>query len=388
MPGHSRPQSTGDFNRRSVIHSAAPRLDIAVIGCGAAAEGLYRYALGALESRGIARVAALVDPNPVRTAALQRHFRAARTFADPADAFASVAVDLVIVASPPGMHAQHTVDALAAGSHVLCEKPMAIGAPDAERMVAAARVARRILAVGMTRRMYPCLVEAQRLIAQGTLGDRLRFTYREGRVYDWPVSSDAAFRRATAGGGVLTDIGSHVLDFLSALFGATTATSYADDAHADGVETNCRIEVVCPEASGVVQLSWNQPLVTRLRITGSAGELMLDPGRIDALRVRRGGGTWETRISTATWPSDLATRGRGDTPRTHRDCVYHQLVQVLRAVTHGEDVPVDGERGLAVIRAIDSCYERATSFELPWLDAAERSQADARHWTRRRCAAA
>jgi predicted dehydrogenase len=371
-----------------VIGSAAPRLDIAVIGCGAAAEGLYLNALRKLESRGLARVTALVDPNPLRTAALGRSFRSARAFADPVDAFASKAPDLTIVASPPGLHARHTLDALAAGVHVLCEKPMAIGLSEAERMVAAASLARRVLAIGMTRRMYPCLVEAQALIAQGAIGDRPRFVYREGHVYEWPVGSDAAFRRATAGGGVLMDIGSHVLDFLSALFGAPATTTYADDAHADGVETNCRLEVMCPHASGEVQLSWNQPLVTGLRICGSAGELVLDPERIDSIRFRRHDGAWETRVSTATWPADLDQQGRRGTPQTHRDCVYYQLVQVMRAVVHGEDVPVSGEEGLAVIRAIDSCYERATSLRLPWLDAAEQSQADAHHWRGRRCAAA
>ena len=371
-----------------MIGSAAPRLDIAVIGCGAAAEGLYLNALRKLESRGFARVTALVDPNPLRTAALQRSFRSARAVADPADAFASTAPDLTIVASPPGMHARHTLDALGAGSHVLCEKPMAIGASEAERMVGAASLARRVLAVGMTRRLYPCLVEAQALIAQGAIGDRPRFVYREGRVYEWPVGSDAAFRRATAGGGVLMDIGSHVLDFVSALFGAPTVATYADDAQADGVETNCRIELAYPEASGEVQLSWNQPLVTGLRIAGSAGELMLDPGRIDTVRFRRHDGAWETRVSTATWPADLEPQGRRGTPQTHRDCVYYQLVQVLRAVVHGEAVSVDGAQGLALIRAIDSCYERATSLQLPWLDAAEQSQADAHHWRGRRCAAA
>ena len=366
----------------------AARADIAIIGCGAAAEGLYRDALKRLQSRGIARVSALVDPNPARTAALARHFPSARIFATPAEAFANITPVLTIVASPPSLHAQHALDALAAGSHVLCEKPMAVRAEEAERMVTAARLARRVLAVGMTRRMYPSIVQTQALLAEGALGDRLRFAYREGRVYDWPVSSDAAFRRATAGGGVLMDIGSHVLDFLGTLFGPPTGGSYADDARADGVEANCRLELACPDASGVVQLSWNQPLVTSFTIAGSAGELTLDPGRIDALRLRRDGGTWETRMCVTTWPSDLEPRGRCGLPRSHPDCIYYQLVQVLRAAVHGEPVPVDGEKGLAVIRTIESFYERATPLRLPWLTAAEQSEADVHHWSQQRWAAA
>jgi predicted dehydrogenase len=363
-------------------------LDLVVVGCGAVVEGVYRSALKRLESRGIARVAALVDPNPARTSALKRHFRSADTYATGAEAFARMTPDLTIVASPPGLHAEHVVEALGVGSHVLCEKPMAVSVADAERMVAAARVAHRVLAVGMARRMYPCLAEARALLAGGALGDDLRFVYREGNVYDWPISTDTAFRRATAGGGVLTDLGSHVIDFLAALFGTPTATAYADDGHADGVESNCRIDLAFPGGRGEAQLSWSQPLVTGLHVIGSAGELtMMQPGRLDLVRWRRHGEPWDTRVSTSTWPDDLRPGGRRGTPRTHYDCMYHQLVQVLRAVIHGEPVPVDGEQALTVVRAIDACYRQATPLRLPWLTAAEQAQTDARHWRRDRWAA-
>jgi predicted dehydrogenase len=359
-------------------------LELMVVGCGAVVEGLYRSALKRLESRGIARVTALVDPNPSRTAALKRHFQSANTYNTLAEALARVRPDLTIVASPPGLHAAHAVEALGGGCHVLCEKPMAVSVTDAERIVAAARLARRVLAVGMTRRMYPCLAEARALLAAGALGDDLRFFYREGHVYDWPVSTDAAFRRATAGGGVLTDIGSHVLDFLAALFGAPTAAAYADDGQVDGVESNCRIELGFAAARGEVQLSWSQPLVTGLHVTGSAGELTLHPGELDLVRWRRHGGPWEIRVSGATWPGDLRPGGRRGTPLSNYDCIYYQLVQVLRAVTSGEPVPVDGEQALAVVRAIDACYRQATPLRLPWLTAAEQLQANARHWRRDR----
>jgi predicted dehydrogenase len=363
-------------------------LDLMVVGCGAVVEGLYRGALKRLESRGIARVAALVDPNPARTAALKRHFRSADAYATLGEAFARTTPDLTIVATPPGLHAEQVVAALGVGSHVLCEKPMAVSVEDAERMVAAARAAHRVLAVGMARRMYPCLAETRAVIAGGALGDDLRFIYREGNVYDWPISTDAAFRRATAGGGVLTDLGSHVVDFLSALFGAPTATAYADDGHVDGVESNCRIDLAFPAARGEVQLSWSQPLVSGLRIVGSSGELTtMHPGELDLVRWRRHGAPWEIRASTSTRPADLRPGGRRATPRTHYDFMYHQLVQVLRAVVLGEPVPVDGQHALTVVRAIDACYRQATPLRLPWLTAAEQTQADALHWRGERWAA-
>lgn len=357
-------------------------LQIMVIGCGTVIDQYYQGGLKKLESRGIARLVALVDPNPDRTAAIGKHFPSARAFATPAEAFALTTADLTIIASPPSLHAEHALAAFDAGSHVLCEKPMAASVDDAKSMVAAARAAQRVLAIGMTRRMYPCLAEARALLASGALGDHLSFVHREGGVYGWPVSSDFPFRRATAGGGVLIDKGTHVLDFLAALFGRPTAAAYADDAYTGGVETNCQIGVVFPGARGGVQLSWSQPLVNGLHITGSAGQLTLHPWRLDAVRWRRNGGAWETRVSAATWPCDLRPRGRRGKPWTYDECVYYQIVQSLRAAVHGEPVPVTGEDGLAIVLAIDACYRQATPLRLPWLTQAEQAQADARHWSR------
>jgi len=285
------------------------------------------------------------------------------------------------------VHAEHAIAALGAGSHVLCEKPMATQVHDAERMVAAARHAGRVLAVGMVRRMFPCLADARDLLSTGALGDQLRFVYREGTVYGWPARTDAAFRRATAGGGVLTDLGSHVFDFLFALFGAPTGLSYADDGQAEGVETNGRVELNFARAQGVAQLSWSQPLVTGLHIVGSNAEIRLDPGRIDSVLFRPRGGDWEARSSLRTSAVDLRRAPRMESPSTYYACILHQVVRTLRAAIYGEPVGATAEDGLAVVRTIESCYREATSLQLPWLTPAEQERADDRHWNRVRWAA-
>jgi len=361
---------------------------IAIIGCGAVIAGLHASALRKLESREAARVVALVDPDRSRATALGRQFRWARPFATVAEAFSATAPALTIVASPPALHADHAVAALAAGSHVLCEKPMAVKAADAERMAAAAVDARRWLAIGMTRRLATGLLEARALIAAGALGDGVRFVYRDGAVYDWPVSTSAAFSRATAGGGVLFDLGSHAIDYLSALFGTPSVMAYADDAQRDGVEANCVVELGFPAASGFAQLSWNQPLATGLDIVGEKAELRLHPFRPDSLLWRPRGGRWQARESRVTLARDVELRPERGAPRTYYEAIYYQLVQVLRAVRYGEAVPVDGEQGLASVRAIDTCYRQAAPLRLPWLAAAEQARADDRHWSRERWLAA
>ena len=362
-------------------------IGIAIIGCGAAIAGLHASALRKLESRGVARVVALVDPDRSRTAALGRSFRWARPFATVAEAFSAAAPALTIVASPPALHAEHAIAALSAGSNVLCEKPMAIRAADAERMVAAAVGARRFLAIGMTRRMATGLLEARDLVASGALGDSVRFAYRDGAVYDWPVSTSAPFSRTTAGGGVLVDLGSHAIDYLSALFGHPSVIAYADDGQGEGVETNCVVELGFAGASGFAQLSWNQPLVTGLDIVGERAELRLHPYRPDSLLWRPRGGRWQAKESGATLARDTQLNGERGAPRTYYEAIHYQLVQVLRAIRYGEHLPVDGEQGLVAVRAMESCYRQAAPLRLPWLAAAEQSSANDRHWSRRWLAA-
>ena len=351
----------------------------AVVGCGAVAEGLYLGALRRVEARGLARVTALVDPNVARAAKLARHLPRARCFATIDEALASAVPDLVIVASPAGFHATQTIAALEAGSTVLCEKPMTTSTEDADRMLAAADETGRLLAVGMVRRTFPSVIQARELIT--LLGDDLRFVYREGQVYSWPVSTDAAFRRATAGGGVLTDFGSHALDLLASLFGAPTVVGYADDAEGSGVETNCRVDLSFKRARGTAQLSWSEPLVTGLHVYGSEAELFLHPTQPDDLRIRERGGSWRQRACDASWPVDLRVDGARATPRTYYDCIHQQLVLALRAVALGEPVPATGTDGRVIVRATEACYAGAASLELPWLPRDEREAAASRHWS-------
>jgi predicted dehydrogenase len=239
-----------------------------------------------------------------------------------------------------------------------------------------------VLAVGMTRRLYPAVAAARALIAGGLIGGDVRFVFREGSVYGWPIRTDAAFRRASAGGGVLMDFGSHAIDLLLRLFGTPTVRSYADDALRDGVETNCRAGLDFPSAQGVLQLSWNQPLVTELRVSGSAGELALHPADIAPLRFRAHGAPWRTEAAAGDAPADLAEDGERMTPRTYHDCIYLQLVQTLRAIARGEPAVASGEDARTVVRAIEACYEKARPLAAPWLDAAEQAAIEQHHWRR------
>lgn len=354
---------------------------IGAIGCGAALEHLYEHPLRRLAKRGWLQVVALVEPSERRRSWAQQAFPEARVDADAAKVLAEARVNLTVITSPPPLHAAHAEIALNLGSHVLCEKPLAYTVAAGERMLAQARSKGRLLGVGMTRRFYPCLAEARRWVREGRLGRVHSYVYREGGVYAWPVTSDAPFRRATSGGGVLLDKGVHVLDLLDWLFGPARLVRSEDDAWKDGVEGNSLVQLDHNGVAGQVQLSWDQDLNNGFVIRGDKGELMMPIGPLHDLFFRQPISGWQRMPTPVDWPGDLepASRRRGQA-RTYYECFDFQLIQMLRALVHGESVPVTGEEGLATLQLIGTAYGQTTSLPQPWLPDAEQQLGMRRHW--------
>jgi predicted dehydrogenase len=124
-------------------------------------------------------------------------------------------VDLVDLCTPGDTHAEIALAALAAGKHVLCEKPLANSVAEAETMVAAAAAAPgRQAMVGFTYRRTPAVALAREMVADGTIG-----TVRQVRaqyLQDWLSDENAPLTwrmdKEKAGSGALGDIGAHIID--------------------------------------------------------------------------------------------------------------------------------------------------------------------------------
>lgn len=123
-------------------------------------------------------------------------------------------LDLVVVTTPPALHVEQTAAALAAGKHVLCEKPLAVDAVQAERIVSAASDAPdRLALVDHQLRFTPVRRKAKELLDTGALGNILMVTARvatEARID--PTEPWSWWSDQTRGGGILNAIGSHVVD--------------------------------------------------------------------------------------------------------------------------------------------------------------------------------
>ena len=126
-------------------------------------------------------------------------------------------VDLVDICTPGDTHAEIAIAALAAGKHVLCEKPLANSVAEAEAMAAAAEraAAKGVRAmVGFSYRRVPALALARDLIAKGALGTihHVRAQYLQDWIVDPQAPLSWRLQKDKAGSGALGDIGAHIVD--------------------------------------------------------------------------------------------------------------------------------------------------------------------------------
>ncbi len=163
-----------------------------------------------------ARVVAVADTDERRLAGLPPDVAATAAWQE---LLADDAVDAVSVCLPHAAHAEVALAALAAGKHLLLEKPLAADLEGARRIAAAAAASDRTVMVEMTHRFYPPMVAARELLAAGRAG---RVYAVEDRIVQWLHPERLPgwmLRRSQAGGGVAMTNGVHMLDRIAWLCG-------------------------------------------------------------------------------------------------------------------------------------------------------------------------
>jgi predicted dehydrogenase len=249
----------------------------------------------AIQSEPRSRLYGFITRTPDKAAA----YDGAKTWPSAEEAVADPAVDAVYIALPVALHASAAITALRGGKHVLCEKPMAMNFAEAERMVGEGRVATLksgcCFGVSYYRRLYPKVLRAKQLIAEGAIGRPL---LAEANCHSW---FDIAGREwladpALSGGGPLYDIASHRIDLMNFLFGKPErAVGVLSNAvHRLAVEDSAT--VVMQFSAGVhavVDVRWNSHVARDpFRILGENGEINLDPLNGPELRLGPDSGAW------------------------------------------------------------------------------------------------
>lgn len=142
---------------------------------------------------------------------------------------ASPHIDVVHITSPNKVHVQQSLAALAAGKHVICEKPLGMTSAETARVVAAARKAKRVFAVNYVCRFFPAILQMRALVRRGDLG---RIIHVQGHFFqDWLLKeTDYNWRLLASEGGKLRavgDIGTHWIDAVSFILDAKARRVFA-----------------------------------------------------------------------------------------------------------------------------------------------------------------
>jgi predicted dehydrogenase len=314
-------------------------------------------------------VAALVGTDSERLASRAAERDVPRTFIDLDRAIAETGASLVAIATPPNTHAPLALKAIGHGCHVVCEKPMALDAGEAQAMLDAAERAGVIHLVGHELRWLPDRALIGRAIADGVIGAPrflssvryIPFVLQAGVSGKLPPSW---WFDKEAGGGWLGSSGSHMIDQIRAWLGEFESLSAAlpTISEREGVAEDALVVRFRMEngAEGVLQESagaWG-PRTAMLRIAGTRGTVWAENG---VVHVADAGGARELPV-----PDDLLLPAASSVAKPSSAGgsrielgPYLRLYQVLRAAIEGRAIGAavslpTFRDGLACIRVMDA----------------------------------
>lgn len=247
---------------------------VGLAGFGSAGRGIHAPLL---HQAGMS-IAAVSTANPQRVEQVRADVPGARVVAD-LDALLGVpGLDLIVLATPSGLHAVQARQCIDAGMAVVVDKPLATDATQAYGVVDAARAAGVALTVFQNRRFDAEHVAARQTVESGRLGEVFRHEFRWERWRPSPKDRWRENASATDGGGILLDLQSHMIDAAVDLFGSVD-TVYAEIA-ARTTPAEDDTFLVCRHTSGVVShlsaTSLSAAPGPRVRILGRRAAFLLN----------------------------------------------------------------------------------------------------------------
>jgi predicted dehydrogenase len=289
-------------------------------------------------------VGAIAARDAARAEQFARKHGVPRVHASYAALLADDAIDAIYNPLPNGLHAEWTIRALEAGKHVLCEKPIASNAAEAEQMAAAADKSGRVLVEAFHWRYHP-LAARMREVVQTELGD-LRHV-EASFCFPLPFFSDIRYSWELAGGAMM-DAGCYAVNMVRWLAGAEP-------------------EVVSAEAR-LARAKVDRYMTAELRFsdgrTGRITASMLS-SKLLSIALRARGTAGEMRVLNPLAPHiyhslKLIKPGKTTRERLMGDATYtYQLRAFVEHVRGGVPMSSDARDGIANMRVIDAVYRAA-----------------------------
>lgn len=335
------------------------RLRVGVIGLG-----IGRMHIEGWQQHPQVDVVALADTDAARLAAVGDQFKVPGRYPSAEAMLAAEQLDVVSVCTPNKFHKDLTLQALAAGAHVLCEKPMAMNADEGREMLAAAAKAGKRLMINFS---YRFSAASRALKAQVDAGLFGHFYFGRSvwhRRRGMPGFGGWFGNKALAGGGPLIDLGVHRLDLALWLMGYPKPTwvlgstydpiarQIADAAgkHYDVEDLACGLIKFDNGATLALEASWAANIqeadLMETRLLGTAAGLLQ--------RNLNEGYSFEANVYTEVNGAPVNMHLKTPTG-TAQSAMFDYAAAILSDTPH----PASGEEGLIVMEILDAIYESA-----------------------------
>ena len=308
-----------------------------------------------------AEIRAVASPTAGHAQAFAERFAIARHFTDYADMLARPDIDMVVVGAPNDIHCRVTLDAAAAGKHVVMEKPLCLSLADADRMIAACRQANVKLMYAEELCFAPKYVRLKRLLDSGALGRPT--LVKQSEKHDGP-HADHFWNVDRSGGGVTMDMGCHAVEFFRWMLGRPPIKSvYAQmstSVHGEktrGEDNAILILEFEGGATAIAEESWTKPggMDDRAEVYGTHGVAYADLLHGNAIEtysavgydyaVEKAGSTkgWSFTIYEEAWNYGF----------------HGEMAHFVDCVQNDRKPLVTGEDGRAVLEVLMAAYESA-----------------------------
>ena len=331
------------------------RLKVGIVGGGAITQVAH---LPVLKKMRNVEVLAICDTDVLKARALADRFGVKDAFDDIEDLLRYEALDAVVICSPNHLHESHILAALSADRHVLVEKPFAMTAASAQRIIRAVEKRNKVVMVGMKHRYRPDVQIVRSFVQSGELGtiESIRgswHVFRPGRTQlGWRQ------RRDEAGGGAMLDLGLSVLDLGLWLGGSSPPVRVSASLGASGkeraVEQSGSAFVICENGMSIfVDVTWRhlgEGERFGVGLRGSKGTAGINPLNVwkdlhgMAVDVSPTGSVGRENAFTASYRAEwahfqAAIAGEAKVPSLQEHLVLHKVLDAIyRSAVDGRDV--------------------------------------------------
>ncbi|HLP36113.1 Gfo/Idh/MocA family oxidoreductase [Lacibacter sp.] len=330
-------------------------LNFAIIGCGRIAQRHAEH----IHNKAV--LSAVCDIVPEKAEAMAQKFHAKAFYSVEEMLQSDTSIDIVSVCSPNGLHAEHSIQALNAVKHVLCEKPMALSAEDCGRMIQAAEKHNRRLFAIKQNRYNPPVAAVKQMIDEGRLGKiySIQLNCFWNRNEDYYKNSWKGTKELD--GGTLYTQFSHFIDLLYWMIGdISEVKAMMDNYHHNGIiefeDTGVVILRFVNGAIGTVNYtvnSFQKNMEGSLTIFGEKGTVKIGGQYLNELEYQQIDGYRIDNLPEGNKPNNY---GNYVGSMSNHNLVYDNVINVLEK---GGSITTSAFEGLKTVEIIQKIYASA-----------------------------